>query len=149
MYLDIRGVMVKFPFVASPTMSLAQAEIYMKECDIRHLPILENDEVVGLVSERDLLRYREDHRYKTLTLADIVNRPPFVVSQNEPLKSVVGIMAKNKYGSALVVNQDDFLVGIFTTTDALILLENLLGRDPKFFNEPEKVIKLKDVVAWN
>jgi len=145
----MRGVMVKFPYVASPEMSLAQAEIYMKECDIRHLPMIENDQVVGLVSERDLLRYREDTRYRNLTLADVINRPPFVVSDTEPLESVLGIMAKNKYGSALVTNPNSQLIGIFTTTDALILLQNLISGEPKFFKEPGKVVQLKDVVAWN
>ena len=149
MYQDMRGVMVKFPYVASPEMSLAQAEIYMKECDIRHLPMIENDQVVGLVSERDLLRYREDTRYRNLTLADVINRPPFVVSDTEPLESVLGIMAKNKYGSALVTNPNSQLIGIFTTTDALILLQNLISGEPKFFKEPGKVVQLKDVVAWN
>lgn len=149
MFEDMRGVMVRYPYVAGPEMSLAQSEIYMKECDIRHLPVIQNNQIVGLVSERDLLRYREDDRYQTLTLGEIITHPPFVVSENEALKNVLGVMIKNKYGSALIINHEAQLVGIFTTIDALLILQNLISGDPIRYGKTGEIVKLKDVVAWN
>ena len=150
MYRDMRGSMIKYPYVASPKMALTEAAIYMKECDIRHLPLVKDDKIVGLVSERDLLRYIDDSRYHLLTLADIVVHEPFVVSENEPLKNVLAMMAKNKMGSALVVNNENQLSGIFTTTDALLLLQSFLEGDRKFFDRNDgQVIYLREVAGWN
>ena len=149
MYRDIRGAMVKFPYVADPHLTLAKAEIYMKECNIRHLPIIDQDQIVGLVSERDLLRYKGQEDYDWMTLDELIEHKPFVVDQSEPLANVLNIMISSKYGSALVVNKEQQLVGIFTTTDALRLLENYVSGDPQFKPDPNKVIHLKDVVGWN
>ena len=149
MYKDMRGVMVRFPYVAGPEMSLEKAEAYMRECDIRHLPLVREDRVVGVVSQRDLLAQKAKENSRRLCLGDIASRYPFVVHQKESLASTVLIMARNKYGSVLIIDEQDHLVGIFTTTDALILLENLLNGDSEFYNKPGAVVQLKDVVAWN
>jgi hypothetical protein len=44
---------------------------------------------------------------------------PYLVSPSTPLDEVVAAMAENRYGSALVVDERNRLVGIFTTVDAL------------------------------
>lgn len=149
MFEDMRGVMVRYPYVAGPDMTLAQADIYMKECGIRHLPIIEGNQIVGLVSERDLLRYFESDDFKILCLGEIIQHPPFVVGEDEPLHSVLDVMIKNKWGSALIVNEAYHLVGIFTTIDALIILQNLITGESHFKGKPGESIPLKDVVNWN
>ncbi len=150
MYRDIRGAMVKFPYVASPDMTLTEAALYMKECRIRHLPVIADDQILGLVSERDLKEYQDGDRFQDLCLHEIIKYAAFVVSENEDLKSVLGMMASNKMGSALVVNSENQLTGIFTTTDALLLLQSLLDGDPKFYDhKPGEVILLRELANWN
>ena len=152
MYKDMKGEMVKFPFVAGPDMPIADAETYMKECNIRHLPVMSEANLIGVVSERDLLAHKTDRDPEnpnlTATLGDIMIDAPFVVHETESLATVVNIMAHKKYGCALVLDANDHLVGIFTTIDALRLLEKFLGRDPKFYDKPEDELTLKDAVSW-
>lgn len=148
MYRDIKGVMVKFPFVAGPDMTLLAAKTYMAECNIRHLPIIQDDRVVGLVTERDLMFYENTSDFASSLIGDIIEHPPVVVEETESLVTVLDIMINNKYGSMLIVNSESSLVGIFTTTDAMILLKRFLtgGSVPKTKNG--NLFQLKDVAGW-
>lgn len=149
MYRDMKGSMVRFPYVANPEMKLEDAQSYMKECDIRHLPLVKEDRIVGVVSERDILAQKENDKFEELSLGDIVKNQPFVVNQEEPLTTTLRIMAKSKFGSVLITDSNSQLVGIFTTTDALILLENLLNGESEFYQKPGTIVYLKDVAGWN
>lgn len=148
MYRDIKGVMVKFPFVGGTDMTLAAAKTYMAECDIRHLPIIDDDRVVGLVTERDLLIYGHDPDFATKKVGEVIDHAPVVVEETEALTTVLDIMITNKFGSMLVVNSESALVGIFTTIDAMLLLKRLLtgGSLPKTRNG--NLFQLKDVGGW-
>ncbi|MCB0420525.1 MAG: CBS domain-containing protein [Bdellovibrionales bacterium] len=121
---DIKDYMAKFPFVTSPEATLDEALDYMEKTGVRHLPVLRKGELVGVVSERDLMAGQSDD---SKTVGDVMSGPPWVVAETEPLSSVVHWMAKQKIGSALVVNEAGKLLGIFTTTDALLILSRMLG----------------------
>lgn len=148
MYRDIKGVMVKFPFVAGTDMTLVGAKTYMTECNIRHLPVIDSDRIVGLVTERDLLYHAKSPDFATKRVGEIIEQPPVVVEENESLVAVLDIMINNKYGSMLIVNGESSLVGIFTTTDAMLLLKRMLtgGTVPKSTNG--NLFQLKDVAGW-
>lgn len=121
---DIKDYMAKFPFVTSPEATVTETLKYMKKTSVRHLPVLNSGELVGVVSERDL---KSVESTSGATVKDVMTGPPWVVSETEPLSSVVHWMAKQKVGSALVVNDAGKLLGIFTTTDALLILSRMLG----------------------
>lgn len=149
MYMDMTGVMAKFPYVAGPEMSILDAKIYMQECSIRHLPIVKENAIVGVLSQRDILRLSNVKNQNEFIVADVMTKKPFIVNQNESLYYTVGLMAEKKYGSVLITNDDDQLIGIFTTTDALKLLQNFLNNDPQGIYRSNSTIKLKEVAAWN
>lgn len=148
MYRDIKGVMVKFPFVGGTDMTLAGAKTYMAECNIRHLPIIQDDRVVGLITERDLARHENTPDFATVTVGEVIDHPPMVVEETESLTAVLDIMINNKFGSMLIVNDQSSLVGIFTTIDAMLLLKRMLtgGSVPKTRNG--NLFQLKDVSGW-
>lgn len=148
MYRDIKGVMVKFPFVAGTDMTLAGAKTYMAECNIRHLPIIQDDRVVGLITDRDLAYYENTSDFATAMVGEILDDPPVVVEETESLVTVLEVMINNKFGSMLIVNSESSLVGIFTTIDAMILLKRLLtgGSMPK---TKGNLFQLKDVTGWH
>lgn len=120
--------MVRSPKVATPEMPVEEALDFMKELRIRHLPVVQNKRLIGLVSERDLLAARARNAKVHEIMADRV----YVVRSTTPLSEVAGEMADNKYGSAVIVDQHNHVVGIFTTTDALRALAELDEREPVF-----------------
>lgn len=123
------------PIVARPEDSLAYIAELMEKNDIRHVPVVKNAIPVGLISERDMNLVANFDDMESFTAKDIMTHDPFVVSSDTPLEKVVLEMSRNKFGSALVMYPDDFALGIFTSTDALNALVELLRREdgPVFF----------------
>lgn len=118
------------PHTVPRATTLRQAHRLMREHDIRHLPIVEDGELVGVVSERDL------HLCETIPDVDLddtfldeaMTEHPFVVTGDTALDEVVDIMAEKKYGSAIIMGRDG-VEGVFTSVDACRVLAELLRRD--------------------
>lgn len=111
--------------------SLTSAHHMMREHRIRHLPVLSGGRVVGLLSERDLALIETLHSVDPdLTIAEeAMTQAPYTVAPDTPLDEVVATMAGQRYGSALVMDRER-IVGVFTTTDALEALVELLRPHP-------------------
>ncbi len=116
------------PKVVQPSANLVDVEKLMQEHGIRHIPVQDGDQLVGIISERDLFfAYRLGDR-QTLRVKDIMQPDPYLVDSTALLSEVAFHMSKNKYGSALVRGADGEL-GIFTSTDALNALVEVLRGD--------------------
>ncbi len=117
----IMQVMTPFPYSIEAGAGLEKALAMMGEHDFRHLPVVEGGELVGVVSEREILRAAEGRRGKKaeeqLSVRDVALLDAYIVGLLEPLDSVVEHMAREHLGAALVV-KDGRLAGIFTITDA-------------------------------
>ncbi len=130
--------MTSQPHTIGCTQPLAVAQRLMQENDIRHLPVLDRGELVGIVSERDL------HFIQSLRGIDADDVPvqeamtpePYTVGPDASLERVVRTMADKKYGSAVVV-QGGKVVGVFTTVDALRVLAGLLATTAPISHEPK------------
>ena len=117
------------PVSVSPDDSLLTVKNLLKQNGVRHMPVLKENVVVGILSDRDVKLLEscfED--IDTLKVDYVMTPDPYTVSPDTPLTEVVYTMSKDKIGSAIVMSQDEDYVGIFTSTDALnALLEVLRG----------------------
>lgn len=123
----IQKFMTCQPHAVEAGEAVENAQKLMKDLDIRHLPVMERGEVVGIVSDRDIrmaLSLSESNP-RLLLVKDICHEHPYVVEPDAHLSSVVKEMAEKRYGSAIVV-QNKKLVGIFTTVDACRALAQVL-----------------------
>ena len=123
----IRRFMTVGPHSISSRHTLAEAHQTMRERGVRHLPVIDDGKVIGVVSQRDLylletLRGVDAARE---LVEEAMSSEPFVVDPDAALEDVAEAMAFHKHGSALVV-EGSAIVGIFTTTDALRALVTLL-----------------------
>ena len=106
---------------------LAAMELMQKE-GIRHLPIVEGNRAIGILSERDVKVISNLEWAKKLNVEDIMTESPYTVTPDTSLEKVTYEMSANKYGSAIVADDDGSIQGIFTTTDALnALIEIIRG----------------------
>ena len=119
------------PESIGPGASLADAHRMMRAYRIRHLPVLSDHRLVGIVSQRDLLLLEtlDGVDPEKVRVEEAMNATPYVVKRDTPLQLVATHLWKNKIGSAVVVD-DGKVVGIFTTTDALRVLVELLAKKP-------------------
>ncbi len=123
----IQKYMTTTPHTVRPDLTIAAADKIMHENRIRHLPVLNGGQLVGLLSQRDirLIESFKDVDIKTVQVVEAMSQDVFEVSPNASLDEVVLTMAAKKYGSA-VVTQNSHVVGIFTAVDALQALAELL-----------------------
>lgn len=129
-YPIVREFMTPGPHTIGRTQSLAAASRTMRDNHIRHLPVLDGGKVIGVLSERDLLLIDSlpgvdpaEVRVEEAMVQDV-----FTVSPDMPVGEAIETMIGRKLGSAIVVYQDDRVLGVFTTVDALRALHSLLER---------------------
>jgi len=118
---SIKTAMTAFPYSVQPGASLQQAIEFMRTHNIRHLPVADHGELLGLISDRDIkLVLGPDFVYPDpdkLTVADIMRPDTYTVDLEERLDCVLAHMAEHHIGSA-VVTRHGKLAGMFTTSDA-------------------------------
>jgi acetoin utilization protein AcuB len=125
----VADYMTPGPYCIAPNDALPDAFAVMREHDIRHLPVVEGNELVGILSDRDmiLLQSYAPVRPERITVKDAMTDDPYVVARDTPLNQVARVMAKRKIGSAVVLDGRN-IVGVFTVTDGLqALVEALEG----------------------
>jgi CBS domain-containing protein len=114
------------PITTGVEASLDEALALMQEHRIRHLPVMKDTKIVGVISERDLLTHMGRNWARTLMVEDIMNTSLLTVYVNDNLGEVAFQLSQEKKGSALVLDLEGDLYGIFTTTDALNALVEIV-----------------------
>ena len=130
-FVRICDVMVSSPRTVRADLPIWRAWKIMRECDCRHLPVLDHGKVVGIVSDRDLKLVSSNLRSETLEVSEAMSQSLFYVGPSESLLKVLHEMVSHKYGAALVVDREKKLMGIFTATDALAYLYRMMMQRPE------------------
>lgn len=113
--------MTVFPYFVTSGTRVHRARELMAQHGIRHLPVMEGNELVGVITEHDMAQaegakspFPDKDR---LRVSDVFVRETYVIEQNEPLDKVLLVLAQKHLDCALVVDAGR-LIGIFTATDA-------------------------------
>jgi CBS domain-containing protein len=101
------------------TDDLALAESILRLGGIRHLPVVREQRLVGLVTQRDLLRSGASRSQpaRAVLAQDIMTRNPTTVAPSSSLAHAAHLMLSHKYGCLPVCEEDGTLVGIITESD--------------------------------
>jgi CBS domain-containing protein len=131
-------IMTSDPATVTPTATIAEAWDLMRELDIRHLPVVDGDALVGMLSDRDLGNL-EVTRLLTEEGADALRRQlarPVIqlmstdVVTAEPeteVSELVTLLLEHKVGAIPVVTPDTRrIVGIVSYIDVLRVLQEVL-----------------------
>ena len=109
--------------------SIAIARQLMAKHRVNQLPVLDNNHLVGIVTDRDIRdayptsmminRGEEIDRFAAkVTVEEAMTRDIFIVRPETPLTTAVGLLRRHRIGSLPVV-QNKNLVGIITRSDIL------------------------------
>ena len=103
---------------------LEEAVKLMQEHGIRHLPVMDGDDLAGVVTDRDLAMIESllPDEWERICVAESMTPEPYTVTPDSPLWEVAKHMAREKFGCAVVAAEDGSVIGLFTTTDALRVL---------------------------
>ncbi len=125
----VRDIMQEKIVTISDGDTLSTVEDIMTLGHVRHMPVVHAGKLVGVVSERDLLRaslsnlteFGSEQRRAFLTVVEIarvMSTPPIVIEPDAGVQEAARVMAEKKIGCLPVVD-GDALVGLLTETDVL------------------------------
>lgn len=112
--------MTRSPITVDAGESLADAQRRMREHAVRHLPVLRDGRLVGVLSQRDVYQLwtLADAQLEVDRVEEAMSARVFVVGPTAFVRDVARVMVETKYGCAVVVDGDR-VMGIFTSHDAL------------------------------
>jgi CBS domain-containing protein len=127
--LRVRDIMGKNVVMISVSERLSTVEDIMTLGHVRHMPVVRGGKLVGVVSERDLLRASlsvlSEHRgaerrafLHVVEIARVMSAPPIVIGPDATIDEAALVMAEKKIGCLPVVD-GDHLLGMVTETDVL------------------------------
>ena len=136
--MKVGNYMTPEPVTVEELDSMGEALLLMRRHQIRHLPVVNGINLVGIVTDRDLRRASPsllsgiaEDRYKEVLdstqVSKIMTREPFTVRLDTEVDEAVRSLVDKKISSLPVVNGSE-LVGIFTEVDALGILLELLTK---------------------
>ena len=125
----VRDVMSRKMVTISESDTLSTVEDIMTLGHVRHMPVVRAGKLVGVVSERDLLRaslsnlteFASEERRAFLhvvEIAQVMSAPPIVIDVDASIEEAARVMAEHKIG-CLPVIENGSLLGLVTETDVL------------------------------
>jgi acetoin utilization protein AcuB len=120
------------------TSSLMDAASLMHEHNVRHLPVVEHNEVIGILSERDLRGFLEElygssqetHegiRRRNTSIREVMQLKPLTVDASADIVDVIDLMLENKVGAIIVADELGQLKGIVSYEDILKIAREKLA----------------------
>ena len=103
--------MTPFPYSVTLQTSISEAGKYMDEHQIHHLPVIDGEKIVGILSDKDFQQADAEH------VSDISFKKLEIFDLNERLDNILEIMADKRLDTVLITKNGK-LVGIFTESDA-------------------------------
>ena len=127
--MQVRDWMTKGVVWVSGGTSLGKAADLMKVRKIRHLPVMDGKQLMGIVTDRDLRRampaqvkslegHDPQNVLNKVCVRDIMTSRIVGVSPDVSIPKAAGLMYRNKIG-CLPVLDEEALVGIITESDIL------------------------------
>ncbi|MBL8951570.1 MAG: CBS domain-containing protein [Myxococcaceae bacterium] len=122
----IRDLMTPSPKTVTPATTVGDAYLLMTEGNFRHLPVVADGRVVGMLSDRDIFRHMPppaaqntpDHgRFVNQPVGTLMSRPVLSVSPDEPIETAADVMLTEHVSALAVTGADGRLVGVVTLSD--------------------------------
>jgi acetoin utilization protein AcuB len=126
---NIKDYMVTSPYSVQTGTIVQEAVELMKEHGIRHLPVKEGDRLVGIFSDRDIMSASFIDDALKGPVENIMVHNPRSFRDDTPLEEVIRAMDEEGIGSAIVIDSQRAIVGIFTEKDAIRAFAQYLASD--------------------
>lgn len=134
----VKNRMTKNPLTVQPSTPVDEALALMQQNHVRRLPILEDGKLVGLVTDKDLMRvlpsaattlakYEINSLLAQIPISEFMGQRVISVHENAPIEEAALLMARNHISGLPVLSDVGSLVGIITETDIFEAFVDIMG----------------------
>jgi len=122
----VRDIMNKNVVTTKPDITVKEAAAIMSRYHIGSIVVLDNEKIVGIITERNILVSIADGRDPELTtIEEIMAKKVITIEPDKTIDDAVGLMAEKKIKKLPVVDGDK-LVGIITASDIIVVEPKLI-----------------------
>lgn len=161
----IKDRMTKNPYTIQVNASISALMALMREYNLKKVPVLDGDKVVGIVTDRDIERvspskattlsiFEISYLLSKTIVKDAMTKNVFTVLPDDHIEDAAVLMREQHISALLVVDASGKLVGIVTESDLFDALIDMMGARfkgtrlvVKLENKPGMLSKLAAVVS--
>ena len=148
----VKDYMSKEVITIAPNLPIFEAMDLMKQKDIHRLPVVENNKLVGLLTEgtiqeampskaTSLSVYEVNYLLNKMTVSDVMIKDVHTIKADEFIEEAIKLMREYNVGVLPVVDDNHVVKGIITSTDAFDAFLSITGYGE---NGTRVVISIKD-----
>ena len=152
--MQIKNLMSEDIITVDKDQNLSDALRLLRKHNISRLPVTNNKQLVGIISERDIATKLGSSKYESmpasrLHISSVMVKDVFTVPQTMQLDEVARLMLENGIGSVPVMNEDD-MVGIVSKADFVTLavgiafdkitVKELMSKDLTVVSSTDRVV---------
>jgi CBS domain-containing protein len=115
--------------MTSPAFSIAQdasideAWTLFEQQHLHHLPVVNKKQLVGILSDRDLLRFAvsnsRDKKLGNYPVARIMQPRVFSAQADTEIRAIAEVMTRHRFNAMPIINEKSEVVGVVTRADIL------------------------------
>ncbi len=164
--LHVSSVMVKDVITVPQSMQLGEVAKIMLEKGIGSVPVMDDDQMVGIVSKADFVTLAVGIAFDKITVKEVMSKDLVVVSPTERIVHARRQMLEAHIGRLPVV-EDDKLVGMITSKDLLraflefrksvpekyqksqikdLLVEDIMSSNPVFVSKDMSITEISNII---
>ena len=153
--MRVSEIMNKEPITISPETRVGQALKLMQQHQIRHLPVIKEDFMVGWISARTLREVLLASMLEVITVGDVMVEAPISVTPDTSVEEAARLVHEHRIGGMPVL-EGEKLVGVITVNDLLSAFIIMLGLlrsssrlDLLLDTKPETLEKVSRLIKTN
>jgi len=159
--MKVKNWIHREPITIERTALLQDAVKLMKKHAIRHLPVVDEGDLIGFVTESDLRQFSFPSMVEDIPVHQVMVTKPITIEASQGIEEAARLINDNKIGGLPVLDKGR-LVGVITTSDLLsafievmgmlnssIRLDVLVDEDRGGIDEVMRIIKANGCVVEN
>ncbi len=126
-HILVKDIMTHKVICAGMNNNLSQVIEFFAKFKIQHLPVIDNEKIVGIISVNDIINFIHVHLKKSETitqtylnesfsLENVMTKNPATIGPNESIDKAIELLAPGKFQSVIVA-KDGKIDGIITNKD--------------------------------
>jgi len=124
---SIKNIMTTEVKTVHRRQNMAEVQKMMESYQIRHVPVVESEKVIGMISRTDLMHVRygamkgkeasQTALLETMPVEEVMTETPMTVPVGVSIREAGRLLHEKDFSALPVTDEDEKLVGIVTTKD--------------------------------